>query len=448
MRDLLRDYYDGRLSRRAFFGRLVATGLTASAARSIIEAAGAGGGLEPQVAAAPPASVQAFSGTGGELLVEQVKAAGTRYVFTNPGSTEVGFFDALTDRPELEVVVGLHEGIVVGMADAYQKISRQPTFVNVHAAVGTAQMGGQLYNAHTDGSALIITAGMNDNTLFSDEVGLGATAGFSQAEITREFTKLSWDVRNGSSMAVAVRRAYKLASTSPGGPVYMALSTRGLAEPAKGEVWPKEAFLIDARPRPAADQVQALARMLIDAKRPIVVMGDEVYKADAAADALALCDLLGLPIATAGMSAFQYISSDNPLFVGRYGVGDRPYPANGADLVVQLGGRDPGAGVVPDTPIRQAGVRYVAVGLDTAMIGRTRALDLAVVGHVRESLRDVKEAVGSIATKDRLAKLRDERLAVVTPATKAANDARLRSAKNSFEQTPIHPDRLGYELEQ
>ncbi|MGE0464477.1 MAG: thiamine pyrophosphate-binding protein [Vicinamibacterales bacterium] len=184
MRTLIRDYYDGRVSRRAFLGRLMATGLTAAAARSVLQAADLG---ILEGAAAAPGTL--FRGTGGELLVEQVKAAGTRYIFTNPGSLEVAFFDALIDRPELELVVGLHEGIVIAMADAYHKVSRQPAFVNVHAAVGTAQIAGQMYNAHFDGSGLVVTAGMSDNTVGSDDMVLAP----------RRADRCTWRSRQGPS---------------------------------------------------------------------------------------------------------------------------------------------------------------------------------------------------------------------------------------------------------
>jgi len=101
MQLLLRDYLEGRVSRRGFLERLVATGFTAAAARSVLGAA--------EVGAAEPVgddkAATSFKGTGGELLVEQVRAAGTKYIFSNPGSTEVGFFDALTDRPDLQLVV-------------------------------------------------------------------------------------------------------------------------------------------------------------------------------------------------------------------------------------------------------------------------------------------------------------------------------------------------------
>ena len=440
MREWLHDYFDGRLNRRAFFSRLVATGLTAAAARSVVDAADLGSGqAAPPVGASPT-----FSGTGGELLAEQITAAGTKYIFTNPGSLEVAFFDALVDRPELQLVVGLHEGIVIGMADAYHKVSRQPTFVNVHAAVGTAQMAGQLYNAHFDGSGLIITAGMSDNTIASDDMVLAPRPGFSQSEINRQFTKIAWDVRNGASTAMAIRRAYKLASTPPGGPVYVAFWTRALTEHVKGEVLPKEAFLIQAHPRAAADQIQAAARLLVEAKRPVALLGDEVFKADAAAEAVALCETLGLPIVTPSLPGFNYLSFAHPQYLGTRLGGDRPYPYSGADLVIQIGSRELGG--VGETG--SAAPRYVAVGLDTNMMGRTRGLDLAVVGDVKTAVKDLADAVGALTTRDRLAKVREERLAAVKPAIASANAERLAQARKNFNQSVIHPDQLGYEMEQ
>jgi benzoylformate decarboxylase len=439
MRNLHRDYFDGHLSRRAFVGRLVGTGLTAAAARSVVAAADLG-----VVEGAPAVSTASvFSGTGGELMVEQIKAAGTKYIFTNPGSLEVGFFDALIDRPELELVVGLHEGIVIAMADAYHKVSRQPAVVNVHAAVGTAQTAGQLYNAHFDGSGLVVTAGMSDNTIGSDDRVLAPRPGYGQAEITRQFTKIAWDVRDGASTAMATRRAYKLAATAPGGPVYVAFSTGAMAAQVKGDVFQKDAFLIQARPRAAVDQVEAAARMLVDAMRPVVFIGDEVFKSDAAVEAVALCDMLGLPMVTPGLPGFNYLSAAHPLYLGTRFGGDRPYPYSGADLMIQLGSREGGG-----TPAGETPARYIAIGLDTSMMGRTRAMDLAVVGDVKVTVKDLADAVKALVTNDRLAKIREDRLAVIRPAVAAANAERLAQARRNFNQTVIHPDQVGYEMEQ
>ncbi len=443
MRDLVRAYLDGCVSRRGFLARLTAAGFTGAAARAMLEAAELG-----TLEAVESAAARVVTGTGGDLLVEQVKAAGARFVFTNPGSLEVGFFDALTDRPELQVIVGLHEGLVVSMADGYFKATLRPAFVNVHAAVGTAQMAGQMYNAHHDGSALVVTAGLNDPTVYSDDMALAPAQGFAQGDINRQFTKISWEVRNGASAAVAIRRAFKVAATAPGGPVYVAVSRGALQEKVSGEVWPREAFLVEARPRPAADQVQALARVFVEAKRPVVVVGDEVWKAGAAADTIALCETLGAAIAGSGMTAFQYVSAAHPQYVGGRYQDERPYPFGSADLVVQLGTRDPGGGAVPERPPVDPNATFVAVGLDTNMLGRTQPLDLAVVGDAGQAVKDLADAVGALATRERLARIRQDRLSAIAPAVSAALSERLSRARATFDDTPIHPDRLGYELEQ
>ncbi|MGE0464476.1 MAG: thiamine pyrophosphate-dependent enzyme [Vicinamibacterales bacterium] len=203
--------------------------------------------------------------------------------------------------------------------------------------------------------------------------------------------------------------------------------------------------MVEARPRAAADQVEAAARRLIEASRPLLLLGDEVFKADAAADAVALAEMLGVPIVTPNLPAFNYLSATHPLYLGTRVGGDRPYPYAGPDLIVQIGAREMRTNqVTPDI----AAARYIAIGLETDMIGRTRGLDLAVVGEVKVTIRDLMDAIGALATKDRIARIRDERRAVVTAATAEARAARLAQARKVFDQTVIHPDQVGYEMEQ
>jgi benzoylformate decarboxylase len=438
MRDLMRDYFGGRLSRRGFFQRLVATGLTASAARSLVEAADLG---DVGIAAETGAKAYIQTGTGADLLTEQVRAAGTKYIFANPGSMETGFFDALTDRPELQVIMGLHEGIVISMADGYYKTTLQPAFVNIHAAVGTAQASGQLYNASN--SALVVTAGMSDITIGNDEMGLAAKPGFSQTEINRQFTKLSWEVRTGGSAALAIRRAYKLASTAPGGPVYVAYSSNALTETnVKADIWAREHFLVQARPRPAVDQVEALARMLLDAKLPVPAFGDDVWKSGAQAEAVQLCELLGLPGTAAG-GAFVNFPSHHPQSLR--GGAAAAFPGHAPDLLVSIGANDSGS---VDQNALDTMPRFAAVGIDSNKLGRARPFDLAVVGDVKETLTATIDAVKSLATQDRLAKIRQARLDYILPAIAAAKAKRLEIARAKFDQSPINPDRLDYELGQ
>ena len=445
MQELLRDYFDGRLSRRGFFHKLVAVGFTTAAAGSLIEAADSGE-QENDSADAVGSSFYTQSGTGAELLLEQVRAAGTQYVFSNPGSVEAGFFDALTDREDLQLIVGLHEGLVIGMADGYHKMTGQPAFVNLHTVAGTAQAAGQLFNANRQGSAMVVTAGMQDTTVWSDDVGLAPAPGFSQIETVRQFTKISWEVRTAASAAVAMRRAYKVASTPPGGPVYVALTRGAFNDKTTGRIWPGKNFMINARPKPAVDKIEALAKMLIEASRPMVIYGDEIWRSGAQAEAVELAELLGIAAATP-WNAYTNFPTKHPQFVGGFSA-RAPYPRGSADLVIQYGSRDLGSSSVPDSPLMGPGARYVAVGLDTNMLGRTQPMDLAIVADARETARALIDTVKSMATNERLAKIREERLAVITPAVAEREATRVAEARRNFDQNPIHRDRLDYEFEQ
>ena len=91
--EILGKFLNQGLSRRDFVKALGSVGVSAAGISSLAKAAEA---VEKGVA---PMKARSFTGTGGELIIEQLKAAGVKYLFTNPGSFEVGFFDAFLDQP-------------------------------------------------------------------------------------------------------------------------------------------------------------------------------------------------------------------------------------------------------------------------------------------------------------------------------------------------------------
>ena len=210
MRELVHEFLGNGLSRRGFLQRMTALGFTAASAEAILKPLEASEGTS-----VPNVGATTVEGTGADLVVAQAKAAGARYLFTNPGSLEVGFFDAFYGMEGMQLIMGLHEGVVISMADGYNKVTGDPAFVNVHVIAGTAQAAGQIYNAHRDGSAMVITAGLGDNERWSDDFILAPRPGFNQKEVNRQFTKFSWEARHAESLALMVRRAFKVAATEP-----------------------------------------------------------------------------------------------------------------------------------------------------------------------------------------------------------------------------------------
>ena len=420
MRDLVDGFINHSLSRREFVHSLAAMGVSATGIAATIDAAEA-------VTAGSLAPGQQLTGTGGELLVEQMKAAGVRYMFTNPGSFEVGLFDAFLDQP-MQLIMGLHEGIVISMADGYNKVCGEPSFVNVHVIAGTAQAAGQMYNASRDGSAIIVTAGLLDNERGDDDILLGARPGFDQKEINRQFTKISWEGHDAAGIPTMLRRAFKVATTAPGGPVYLAFPNHILEQRnVRGTIFPREGFIIPHEIPPNQDDVDQVARLLLEARSPALLLGAEISRAGAQAEAFELAELLRIPVTDQGMPAYHNFPRQHTLFAGRHS-------SDGKDLVINAGVTDTRMGSAP------SGTTVVCIGLDTTAMGSNRPFDLAMVANVKIALRAIIDSVRSQATDERIASIASSR---TVPGRQLQDIQRSRLG-----MSPIHPDELGWALEQ
>jgi len=439
MRDLVRRYLDNDLSRRGFVRKLTGLGMTLASAHALVEPLDAS---ERAAARGDLPGAATIKGTGGELIAAQARAAGAEYLFTNPGSFEVGLFDALIDQPGLQLIMGLHEGVVLSMADGYHKVSGKPAFVNVHVIAGTAQMAGQLYNASRDGSAIVITAGLLDNEVWSDEAGLAPRPGFDQKEVARQFTKIAWTARRPESLPLMLRRAFKVAATEPGGPVYLAMANYALeGKGVSAQILPAERFLLRTRARPDRAATETVARWLVEAKRPILVIGDEVWKSGAQAELVAFAEKFSVPVA-AGAQCYRNFPTKHPLYLGNFSLGSE-YVKAGVDLVLMAGARDFGGRVVPQGSEAPDGARIVRIGMDTAHMGRNYATDAALVADVKEGLTDLRAAVESMLTKARQAAFGRDRAAEIQTATAAARAKAEAEARKNFGRKPIHPDEVG-----
>src|SRR5437764_9121722 len=103
--------------------------------------------------------------TGIQAFLEVLAGAGVTHLFGNPGTTELPLVEALAADPRFRYVFGVHEVPVVAMADGYAMASGHVGVVNLHAACGLGNGLGMLYNAHVEGTPLVVTAGQVDTRL-------------------------------------------------------------------------------------------------------------------------------------------------------------------------------------------------------------------------------------------------------------------------------------------
>jgi benzoylformate decarboxylase len=225
-----------------------------------------------------------------------------------------------------------------------------------------------------------------------------------------------------------LRRAFKVAATAPGGPVYLAVPDRVLeAKNVRGTVFPREAFMIPDEIPPNQDDVDQVARLLLEATSPVLLLGDEIGRAGARAEAFELADLLQIPAADQGMPAFHNFPRQHPLFAGRHST-------QGKDLVLYAGVTDTSMGSDPSD------ATVVCIGLNTLAMGSSRPFDLAMVANVKVALRSIIESVKSQATNTRIARIAESR----APGGSGGREIQ----RNRLGMSPIHPDELGWALEE
>jgi benzoylformate decarboxylase len=330
------------------------------------------------------------TGTGGMLLLQTLKDAGVEYLFTNPGSAETGIFAAIAEDGDQRLVVGKHEGLVAAMADGYHRISGKVGVVIAHVMGGSYQLAGQLFNAQVAGSSLLVIAGDWTSEL-QDYRGLAPFPGLSQAESMRAITKearCAYQVHaNPAAITVATIRALREATTPPTGPVYLSISADLLNREGLEAQIGEEAHYQIERPGPARPQtIEAIARRLGEARCPVLMFGDDVWREGAQAEAVRLAEALEAPVFTS-RQIFANFPTRHPLFCGNYPASKDFEKVTGLkpDLLFLVGCQGV-HGTVTEPSVMQ-------IGPNPLLMGRHYPLDVAAQCDVRGTLGELAEAV-------------------------------------------------------
>ncbi|MBI2490964.1 MAG: thiamine pyrophosphate-binding protein [Candidatus Rokubacteria bacterium] len=331
--------------------------------------------------------------TVAAVLMEILRAAGVRYLFGNPGTTELPFLDALPDSG-LEYVLALQEATAVAAADGYAQATGTPGVANVHVAPGLANSLSILHNASRAKSPLVLTAGQQDTRLLIDAPILAADL----VRMAEPFVKWAYEVRRAEEAPAALRRALKVALAPPTGPVFLSLPMDAMTpavEDTGGGPPP-----VAARARPEAAALARAAELLARARAPVIIAGDGVARADAVAGLVALAERLGARVHGEPIYRRTSFPATHPLWRG----GLYPSPAgvrralDGADALLIVG-----ATVftwflhAPGEPFPR-GLPVVQVDDDPWEIGRSHPVSLGIVCDPRVALAELSVAVAERMT--------------------------------------------------
>src|SRR4051794_4087976 len=204
--------------------------------------------------------------------LDLLRAFGIAKVFGNPGSTELPF---LSDWPDdIDYVLGLQEASVIGMADGYAQVTRNAGFVNLHSAAGLGNALGNVYTAHRNQTPLVITAGQQARSILPLQPFLYAERA---SEFPRPYVKFSVEPARAEDVPAAIARAYYVAMQPPCGPTFVSVPIDDWTHPAR----PVAARSISRELGPDPEAMRELADALTESKRPALVVGPAVDRAQA-----------------------------------------------------------------------------------------------------------------------------------------------------------------------
>ena len=431
MKDLIKQYLDNGMSRRQLMTGLSALGMSAVAVKSVAQS------LDTFGQGSPPASaMREMKGTGGALFVQQLKAAGVEHIFFNPSTGDYPIFDALVDEPAIHLIKGIHEGAVVAMADGYARASGK-TGVVIVANIGLPNAMTQMVNSWKDQIPVLVAVA----SVEQDALGRDLFQESDHCEVmTQPITKWYWAAKTPASIPETLRRGMKFASTAPCGPVFLSLPTDTLREQATANIWTQAKFDVPMRIRPDQDDIVRAARMLIEAKNPLMSVGDEATWCRAGKELVELAELLGMPVTGQGGSLGFWsrpFPTQHPLFIGPQ-LRDMRYPGK-PDVLVNLGNRY-GERAAP-------GTQLISVRLDPTSLARGAPVDLAMVADVRLATADLIAAIKSLAPAGRVTEIAEERAARTRAYTAEMREFRQKIARENAERVPVSLERIGLELE-
>jgi benzoylformate decarboxylase len=372
--------------------------------------------------------------------MEQFLAEGVKYVFGNPGSTELAFMDALQDYPQLQYVLGLHETVPLAMADGYARATHVPAVVNVHIAPGLANAMSMVYNARKNGTPMVVTVGQQDSRFIATEPLLAEDL----VKFAAPWVKWAGEVVRPQDVPMILRRAFKTAAEPPQGPVVVSLPQDILDGDVDEPITPTTHTNWHSRPDPAA--VRRIARMFTEARNPVILTGDNLALNDAPGEVARLAEVAGCPV-MAGPSRQWNFATNHPLYIGPLGfLGGMHESLSSFDLIVAIGTSNPFTSLFYEggTPI-PPGAQFVHIDVDPWEIAKNYPTTETVLCDPAWAARDIRDALESSMTPGERDAAK-ERAAAIAVRTEAAREKAEQQLKADWDKDPISPMRLVGEI--
>lgn len=327
--------------------------------------------------------------TGAQALIKSLEMEQTEVMFGLPGGAILPVYDPLIESSIRHILVR-HEQGAGHMASGYAHATGRPGVAMVTSGPAATNIVTPLADAYLDSVPMVVVTGQVPYA----SIGTDAFQECDTVGITMPITKHNWLVSDARDIPNVVREAFHVATTGRPGPVLIDFP-KDVAQQTMDWYWPESVDMPGYKPNTKGHpkQVKDAARLIVEAKRPVIYAGGGILKARAAEALKAFAELTGIPVVTTLMARGCF-PDKHPLCLGMPGMHGN-YTAITAlqksDLLITLGARfdDRVTGKVsafaPDAKI-------IHVDIDPAEQGKVRRPDVPIVGDCKLVIEELIKA--------------------------------------------------------
>ena len=378
---------------------------------------------------------------GKEALVKNLQVEGVEYIFGNPGTTESPIIHELTkcSNSGIEYILVLQEGVAIGIADAYSRLSNKPTFLNLHIETGLGNVVSLLHNVFETGTSMVLSAANKDIR----ELTHGMT---DLTDVVKPFTKWSIEASMPEQIPFSIRRAFNEARKVPTGPTFISFTANALDHDAEMEILPP-----DEAPSygyPDKDAIESAANILMQANNPIFLLGDKVGNLKAVSEVVKLSEILGSKVYAMEYSEMNF-PTDHAQYFGKLRLGYKEDQSiiSEADVIFVIGKITSGYFMFSNPSLRYFNEQSTLIHLDNDSneIGKSQKTNIPILGDIKLSISNLNVAIQSLMSS-KTQKIINQRISTLKAKKQELIKVWTNDLLSKWDCNPMSPERMMSEI--
>jgi acetolactate synthase-1/2/3 large subunit len=333
-------------------------------------------------------------------LVDYLERRGVNYIFGLCGHTVIAMLDALKDS-KLQFISVRHEQVAAHAADGYARLTKKAGVVLCHLGPGLTNAVTGVANASLDSTPMVVIAGDVPSFYYGkhphQEINMHCDG--SQYDIYKPFVKRAWRIDKPELIPEILDKAFRLAESGRPGPVLISVPMDMFSRELETSLFERTFHDSQVTVKPALPKETAreIARMLVEADKPVIHVGGQVILCGATQALTELVDFLDIPV-TRTLMAQGALPDTHPLQVGMTGFWGTAFVnkmSAHADLLLGVGTRFSEADSsswYADVTFHSPPTKIIQIDLDPVEIGRNYPVAIGAVADPKQAFQAILEA--------------------------------------------------------